>query len=64
MEWLSTYREAVNDPSSRSRFRFCSETFGAQLNLTNQLALYSDFQGEFSYVSQSYGGKAGLKYWW
>jgi hypothetical protein len=42
----------------------CSGSITAPQNLTNQLALYADFQGEFSYVSQSYGGKAGMKYWW
>jgi hypothetical protein len=47
-----------------STFNLVQTKLGAQLNLTNQLILFSDFQGEFSKVSQSYSGKAGLKYWW
>jgi len=54
----------VNVSGPRSTFNLVQTKLGAQLNLTNQLELYSDFQGEFSYVSQSYGGKAGMKYWW
>lgn len=37
---------------------------GLKINLTNQLALVSNFQGEFSAVSQSYGGRAGVRYYW
>jgi len=61
---LSMPGAAFNVSGPRSTFNLVQTKLGAQLNLTNQLALFSDFQGEFSYVSQSYGGKAGLKYWW
>ncbi|HEY8064885.1 MAG TPA: autotransporter domain-containing protein [Methylosinus sp.] len=37
---------------------------GAQLYLEDRLALFVDFQGEFSDLSRSYGGKGGLKYSW
>ena len=37
---------------------------GAQLFLNKAFAVYSDFQGEFSSMSQSYGGTAGMKYYW
>jgi outer membrane autotransporter protein len=61
---LSMPGAEFNVSGPRSTFNLVQTKLGAQLNLTNQLALYSDFQGEFSYVSQSYGGKAGMKYWW
>ncbi len=53
-----------NVSGPRSTYNLVQTKLGAQLNLTNQLALFSDFQGEFSSMSQSYGGKAGMKYWW
>jgi hypothetical protein len=37
---------------------------GVQLNLNQKLAMFTDFQGEFSQVSQSYAGKVGVKYVW
>jgi hypothetical protein len=41
----------------RSTYNLVQTKIGAQLNLNEKLALFTDFQGEFSPVSQSYGGK-------
>ncbi len=53
-----------NVSGPRSTYNLVQTKIGAQLNLTNQLALFTDFQGEFSSMSQSYGGKAGMRYAW
>jgi outer membrane autotransporter protein len=61
---LSMPGPGFNVSGPRSTYNLVQTKLGVQLNLTNRLALYSDFQGEFSAVSQSYGGAAGMKYWW
>jgi outer membrane autotransporter protein len=61
---LSMPGPGFNVSGPRSTYNLVQTKLGVQLNLTNRLALYSDFQGEFSAVSQSYGGTAGMKYWW
>jgi outer membrane autotransporter protein len=48
----------------RATYNLVQTKIGLEINLTNQLALVSNFQGEFSSVSQSYGGKAGVRYYW
>ena len=53
-----------NVAGPRSTYNLVQTKVGAQLNLNEKLALYTDFQGEFSPVSQSYGGKGGVKYVW
>ena len=53
-----------NVAGPRSTYNLVQTKVGAQLNLNEKLALYTDFQGEFSPVSQSYGGKGGMKYVW
>ncbi len=53
-----------NVSGPRSTYNLVQTKLGAQLNLTNQFALFTDFQGEFSSMSQSYGGKAGMRLWW
>ncbi|NBS35674.1 MAG: autotransporter outer membrane beta-barrel domain-containing protein, partial [Methylocystaceae bacterium] len=46
-----------NVAGPRSTYNLVQTKVGAQLNLNEKLALFTDFQGEFSPVSQSYGGK-------
>ena len=53
-----------NVAGPRSTYNLVHTKVGAQLNLNEKLALFTDFQGEFSPVSQSYGGKGGVKYVW
>jgi outer membrane autotransporter protein len=53
-----------NVAGPRSTYNLVQTKVGAQLNLNEKLALFTDFQGEFSPVSQSYGGKGGVKYVW
>jgi outer membrane autotransporter protein len=53
-----------NVSGPRSTYNLVQTKIGAQLNLNEKLALFTDFQGEFSPVSQSYAGKGGLKYAW
>jgi hypothetical protein len=53
-----------NVSGPRSTYNLVQTKVGAQLNLNEKLALFTDFQGEFSPVSQSYGGKGGVKYVW
>ena len=53
-----------NVAGPRSTYNLVQTKVGAQLNLNEKLVLYTDFQGEFSPVSQSYGGKGGVKYVW
>lgn len=53
-----------NVSGPRSTYNLVQTKLGAQLNLTNKLALFTDFQGEYSAVSTSYGGKAGMRYTW
>ncbi len=53
-----------NVSGPRSTYNLVQTKLGAQLNLTNKFALFTDFQGEFSPMSQSYSGKAGMKYTW
>ena len=53
-----------NVAGPRSTYNLVQTKVGAQLNLSEKLALFTDFQGEFSPVSQSYGGKGGVKYVW
>jgi outer membrane autotransporter protein len=48
----------------RATYNLVQTKIGLEINLTNRLALVSNFQGEFSSVSQSYGGKAGVRYYW
>ena len=52
----------VAGPSST--YNLVQTKIGAQLNLNEKFALFTDFQGEFSPVSQSYTGKTGVKYGW
>ena len=53
-----------NVAGPRSTYNLVQTKIGAQLNLNEKLALFTDFQGEFSPVSQSYAGKGGVKYIW
>jgi outer membrane autotransporter protein len=48
----------------RSTYNLVQTKMGVQLNLNQKLAMFTDFQGEFSPVSQSYAGKIGVKYVW
>lgn len=48
----------------RSAYNLVQAKIGLQVGLQNQIALFSDFQGEFSNMSRSYGGKAGVRYYW
>jgi outer membrane autotransporter protein len=61
---LSVPGPDFNVAGPRSTYNLVQAKIGAQLYLTNRFALYSDFQGEFSSESQSYGGKVGIKYSW
>jgi outer membrane autotransporter protein len=53
-----------NVAGPRSTYNLVQTKMGVQFNLNEKLALFTDFQGEFSPVSQSYGGKGGVKYVW
>jgi phosphodiesterase/alkaline phosphatase D-like protein/uncharacterized protein with beta-barrel porin domain len=53
-----------NVSGPRSTYNLVQTKVGAQLHLTDKFALFTDFQGEFSSMSQSYGGKAGMRYSW
>jgi uncharacterized protein with beta-barrel porin domain len=48
----------------REAYNLAQIKAGAQLYLEDRLALFVDFQGEFSDLTRSYGGKGGLKYSW
>jgi uncharacterized protein with beta-barrel porin domain len=61
---MSMPGQDFNVAGPRSTFNLVQTKLGVQINLTNQIGLYSNFQGEFSSMSQSYGGTAGLKYYW
>ena len=61
---MSLPDQDFNVAGPRSTYNLVQTKFGAQLFLNKQFALFSNFQGEFSPVSQSYGGKAGIKYVW
>ena len=53
-----------NVSGPRSTYNLVQTKMGVQLNLNQKLAMFTDFQGEFSPVSQSYAGKVGVKYVW
>lgn len=53
-----------NVAGPRSTYNLVQAKIGAQLHLNNEFALFTDFQGEFSSASRSYGGKGGLRYYW
>ena len=53
-----------NVSGPRSTYNLVQTKMGVQLNLNQKLAMFTDFQGEFSPVSQSYAGKIGAKYVW
>jgi len=53
-----------NVSGPRSTYNLVQTKMGVQLNLNQKLAMFTDFQGEFSPVSQSYAGKIGVKYVW
>lgn len=53
-----------NVSGPRSTYNLVQTKMGVQLNLNQKLAMFTDFQGEFSPVSQSYAGKIGVKYIW
>jgi outer membrane autotransporter protein len=61
---MSMPGQDFNVAGPRSTYNLVQTKLGAQLFLNKAFALYSDFQGEFSSMSQSYGGTAGLKYYW
>jgi outer membrane autotransporter protein len=61
---MSMPGQDFNVAGPRSTYNLVQTKLGAQLFLNKAFALYSDFQGEFSSMSQSYGGTAGVKYYW
>ena len=61
---MSMPGQDFNVAGPRSTYNLVQTKLGAQLFLNKAFALYSDFQGEFSSMSQSYGGTAGMKYYW
>jgi outer membrane autotransporter protein len=61
---MSMPGQDFNVAGPRSTYNLVQTKLGAQLFLNKAFALYSDFQGEFSPMSQSYGGTAGMKYYW
>jgi outer membrane autotransporter protein len=61
---ISMPGQDFNVAGPRSTYNLVQTKLGAQLFLNKAFALYSDFQGEFSPMSQSYGGTAGMKYYW
>jgi len=48
----------------REAYNLAQTKVGVQVYLEDRLALFADFQGEFSDLTRSYGGKGGLKYSW
>ena len=61
---MSMPGQDFNVAGPRSTYNLVQTKLGAHLFLNKVFALYSDFQGEFSPMSQSYGGTAGMKYYW
>jgi uncharacterized protein with beta-barrel porin domain len=61
---MSLPDQGFNVAGPRSTYNLVQTKIGAQLNLTKQLSLFADFQGEFSSASQTYGGKSGIRYVW
>jgi len=61
---MSLPDQDFNVAGPRSTYNLVQTKMGVQLNLNQKLAMFTDFQGEFSPVSQSYAGKIGVKYVW
>jgi len=51
-----------NVSGPRSTYNLVQTKIGPQLKLNVKFPLFTDFQGEFSLVSQSYAGRVGVKY--
>lgn len=61
---MSIPSQEFNVAGPRSTYNLVQTKLGVMMNINKQFALFSDFQGEFSPMSQSYGGTAGFRYSW
>ncbi|MBY6241020.1 autotransporter outer membrane beta-barrel domain-containing protein [Methylosinus sp. Sm6] len=52
------------DFGPRDAYNFVQAKIGLQAHIDDRVVLFANFQGEFSGLTRSYGGKGGLRYSW